>query len=232
MWTDRLLAGRLHLDSVGAGSSVVAGSLTIGVADNSIGFMRTKVPLLAPIFRSENQARLLAELELMGSELSIRDLSSTISVPYATVHNEVDKLVDSGILRSRTVGRTRLVSANPDSPLTRPLREILAIATGPVVLLREALKDMKGIESAFLYGSFAARMTGVEGPAPNDIDLMVIGAPAPQDIYDACAEVSDVVRRPVNPTILTAQEFSHDSGFLDTVRSRPAIAVFGSLPWE
>lgn len=232
MSTDRILADRLDMASADAELTVAAESLTIGMADNNIGFMRTKGPLLAPIFRSENQARLLAELELMGSELSIRDLSSTISVPYATVHNEVDKLVDSGILRSRTVGRTRLVSANPDSPLTRPLREILAIATGPVILLREALKDMKGVESAFVYGSFAARMTGVEGPAPNDIDLMVIGAPAPQDIYDACAEVSDVVRRPVNPTILTAQEFSHDSGFLDTVRSRPAVAVIGSLPWE
>lgn len=206
--------------------------LTIGVADNIIGFMRTRVPLLAPIFRSENQARLLSELELMGSELSIRDLSSTILVPYATVHNEVDKLVDAGILRSRTVGRTRLISANPDSPLTRPLREILAIATGPVVLLRESLKDTEGIESAFIYGSFAARLTGVEGPAPNDIDLMVIGTPAPPEIYDACAEVSDLVKRPVNPTILTSEEFSHDSGFIDSVRSRPAVAVIGTLPWE
>lgn len=206
--------------------------LTIGVADNIIGFMRTRVPLLAPIFRSENQARLLSELELMGSELSIRELSSTILVPYATVHNEVDKLVDAGILRSRTVGRTRLISANPDSPLTRPLREILAIATGPVVLLRESLKDTEGIESAFIYGSFAARLTSIEGPAPNDIDLMVIGTPAPPEIHDACAEVSDLVRRPVNPTILTSEEFSHDSGFIDSVRSRPAVAVIGTLPWE
>lgn len=202
------------------------------MTDNNIGSMRTKAPLLAPLFRSENQARLLAELELMGSELSIQDLSSTISVPYATVHNEVGKLVDAGILRSRTVGRTRLVSADPESPLTRPLREILAVATGPVVLLRTALTPIGGIESAFLYGSFAARMTGVEGPPPHDIDLMVIGTPVPEDVFDACEEVSDVVKRPVNPTILTPEEFAQDSGFLDTVRSRPTVGVIGGMPWQ
>lgn len=206
--------------------------MIIGTTDNIIGFMRTRAPLLAPIFRSENQARLLTELVLFGSELSIRDLSATISVPYATVHDEVSKLLDAGILRSRTVGRTRLVSADPESPLTSPLREILAVATGPRAELTRRLQEVPGIESAFLYGSFAARTAGVGGPPPQDIDLMVIGTPSAEDVYAACEEVSELAKRPVNPTILTASEFAHDSGFLETVRSRPAVPLIGALPWK
>jgi hypothetical protein len=39
-----------------------------------------------------------------------------------------------------------------------PLREILTVATRPVVMLTEELARIDGIESAFIYGSFAARM--------------------------------------------------------------------------
>ena len=37
--------------------------------------MRTEAPLLAPIFRSDGQARLLAELLLTGGELSLTELA-------------------------------------------------------------------------------------------------------------------------------------------------------------
>jgi hypothetical protein len=40
------------------------------------------------------------------------------------------------------------------------------------------------------------------------------------------------VHRPVNPTIVTAAEFAPPSGFLGNVRSGPAVAVIGELPWR
>jgi len=49
--------------------------------------------------------------------------------------------------------------------LVAPLRAILTVATGPVVFLADELARIDGIESAFLYGSFAARMQGHAGPA-------------------------------------------------------------------
>lgn len=123
--------------------------------------MRTEAPLLAPVFRSDGQARLLAEFLLTGDELSLTDLSERSDLAYATVHREAERLLDAGILQEKQVGRSRLVSANSDSPLVDPLRQILLVSTGPKVLLTEALRHVEGITSAFIYGSFAARMTGV-----------------------------------------------------------------------
>jgi hypothetical protein len=40
------------------------------------------------------------------------------------------------------------------------------------------------------------------------------------------------VHRPVNPTILSTEEFAAPSAFLDNVRSGPAVAVIGELPWR
>ena len=116
--------------------------------------------------------------------------------------------------------------------LVEPLRAILRVATGPVVILAEELARIHGIESAFLYGSFAARMLGNAGPAPHDIDLMVLGEPDVDAVYEACALVEPAVHRPVNPTILTAVEFAAPSGFLDNVRRGPVVAVIGELPWR
>lgn len=88
-------------------------------------------PLLAPIFRSDGQARLLSTLLLTGDELSVTDLAKQAGLAYQTVHREVARLVDAGILTERQVGRTRLIRANDESPLVDPLREILTVATGP-----------------------------------------------------------------------------------------------------
>ena len=44
--------------------------------------------------------------------------------------------------------------------------------------------------------------------------------------------VEAAVHRPVNPTVLTPEEFAAPSGVLDNVRSGPAVAVIGELPWR
>lgn len=193
--------------------------------------MRTEAPLLAPVFRSAGQARLLAVLLLGDDELSITDLAARAHLAYPTAHREVARLIEAGILAEREVGRTRLIRPNQNSPLVGPLREILLVATGPVALLAEEFEKVPGIEAAFLYGSFAARMQGVEGPSPQDIDVMVVGEPDAGAVYDACGRVEQLVGRPVNPTIVTAEELSRDSGFLEHVRANPIIQVIGELPW-
>ena len=206
--------------------------MSIDIMEVNLSYMRTEAPLLAPVFRSDGQARLLSALLLSGDELSVTDAADQAGLAYPTAHREVARLMDAGILRERRVGRTRLIHANDESPLVAPLREILTVATGPVVVLAAEMGHLAGITSAFLYGSFAARMLGHAGPAPRDIDLMVVGEPDVDEVYEACTRVEATVHRPVNPTILTPEEFAAPSGFLDTVRSRPAVAVIGELPWS
>lgn len=205
--------------------------MTIALVDNNLHHMRTEAPLLAPIFRSGGQARLLAELLLTGDELSLTDLAERIDLAYATVHREAERLLDAGILRERQVGRSRLMSANPNSPIVDPLRQILLVSTGPKVLLTEALRQVEGITSAFIYGSFAARLTGAPGPPPQDVDVMVVGAPDVDAVHDACDTVQDLIGRPVNPTILSPAETRKRTAFLTEVAASPTVLLIGELPW-
>lgn len=212
--------------------SAAATTLSVKIMEDIIRYMRTEPPLMAPIFRSDGQAQLLSALMLDDRERSLTELSEHTHLAYPTIHREVARLLQAGILAERQAGRTRLVRADQNSPLFAPLREILLISTGPVVLLREEFSQIPGIDAAFLHGSFAARMRGVDGPSPNDIDVMVIGEPTPDEVYDACERVEEAVHRPVNPTIVTRTEFDRDSGFHAHVRNSPVIPVIGEPPWH
>ena len=168
---------------------------------------------------------------LSDDELSLTQLAERAELAYATAHREVQRLQEAGILAEKQVGRTRLIRANHESPLVPPLRDILRVAAGPVVLLREELAPIAGIESAFLYGSFAARMHGIRGDAPRDIDLMVVGDVESSAVYAACDKVERLVSRPINPSIVTRQELQQESGFIQQVRANPIVQVLGKSPW-
>ncbi len=188
--------------------------------------------MLAPVFRSDAQARLLASLLLTDDELTLSQLADRAATPYATAHREVARLVDAGILTERTVGRARLIAGNPESPLVEPLRRILAVSAGPVLYLTEELRRIEGVQVALIYGSFAARASGVVGPPPQDVDVLIIGTPEVEAVYAACERVEAKVGRAVNPAIFTPAEVESGEyrGFLDQVAALPRLLLIGEWP--
>jgi len=74
-------------------------------------------------------------------------------------------------------------------------------------------------------------MLGDACPAPHDIDVMVLGEPDVEAIYEACTRVEIAVHRPVNPAILALGSSPHPPLVRDNVRSGPAVAVVGELLW-
>jgi hypothetical protein len=88
-----------------------------------------------------------------------------VGIHSAAQQREMARAEQTGVVKSRRVGHTRLVTA-ADSPLTGPLTELLLRSFGPRQVLAEALARLDGIEAAYLFGSWAARYAGQEGRAP------------------------------------------------------------------
>lgn len=189
--------------------------------------MRTESPALAPIFRSHLQGKLLAAVLLGKGAFTIAALAQTVQAPASTVHREVERLVKTGVLASRRVGRARLIEPNDDNPATRPLRELVVIAYGPQYVIGQLLAGLDGISEAFLYGSWAARFHGERGPVPSDIDVLIIGSPDRDDVHDRLTEAARQLHREVNPTFVSPERWADPVAdpFLATVTSRPLVAL-------
>jgi len=193
--------------------------------------MRTEAPLLLPLFRSRGQARLLARVFLHPDERrSLNQLARELELDPATVQREAERLEEAGILRSERIGRARLVRPNEDSPFFPELQGLLLglllKAFGPVPVLRERLRELAGVEKAFLYGSWASRYAGEPGEAPGDIDLLVLGRPNRRELSRLCREASEELGFEVNPTVLSPSDWDSDAtGFIRSLKDQPLIPL-------
>lgn len=160
-------------------------------------------------------------------ELSLSDLAARLGTPYPSVHREIERTETAGLVTSRKVGNTRLVRANTASPYFEGLAQVLTRAFGVPAFLAEVLRGIDGISAAFVYGSWAARYAGQEGPRPvEDIDLLVLGEPDRDRLYAAIERVEPRLGRPVQVTIRDADWLDEGEGsFHDTVTSRPMVPI-------
>jgi predicted nucleotidyltransferase len=107
---------------------------------------------------------------------------------------------------------------------------VLLRSFGPRQVVAEELAGLADVEAAYLFGSWAARYAGQPGPAPADIDLLVIGGPDRDDLDDAVQRASSRLAREVNATVRSTQWW-RDGGdaFHAEVTRRPLVPVFADM---
>lgn len=189
--------------------------------------MKTPAPTLSPLLRSDLQGELLAILLLdPGAEHSLTDLARVTGVSVSRVHHEVNRLTAASLLSERRVGATRLVRANTDNPLAQPLTELIELTYGPPVVLSQALAGVPGVVSAFVYGSWAARRSGEEGPPPADVDVLVVGDTPRSELQMAADRAERTLRRPVNIQRVALQDWDDEvSAFVRQLKSQPLVEL-------
>jgi hypothetical protein len=186
-----------------------------------------------PILRSQQQGEILALL--LGDpdlELTLTQIADRTGAPHPSVHREVQRAEQAGILTSRKLGQTRLVRANTASPYFSGLAEVLTRAFGVPAVLGHALRDVRGITAAYVYGSWAARHAGQPGVRPvGDIDVLVLGDPDRDALYAALSAAEERLGRPVQPAIRDPDWLDTGSGsFHDTIISRPMVQLDTPAP--
>ncbi|MDN5558809.1 MAG: winged helix-turn-helix domain-containing protein [Ruaniaceae bacterium] len=165
--------------------------------------MRSDGPALLPVFRSQHQAELLTWLFLHPElEYGVSDLAARLDVPLSTLHREVVRLDEAGLISSRNLGRTRLIRANVDHPAAKPLAELLEVTFGPKLVVADEFV-IPGVLEVFIFGSWAARYGGEAGPPPNDVDVLVVGDVDRSDVYEAADRAQSRLGLEVNPVLRT-----------------------------
>lgn len=184
--------------------------------------------LLFPIFRSEAQARILAELYAEADpkrEHSLHSLCLWTNVLPDTVYREVAELVEAGLLFLREDWPMRYVRVVQHEGLDA-LAEVITTSYGVKPLLERGLYGMPGVERALLHGPWAIRYSGIRGSRAHEVDLLVVGRPDPSDVYRLVDEVERKSRTLISPVILTPEVWDAAAEpFTQTIKSSPHVRL-------
>lgn len=146
----------------------------------------------------------------------------------ATIKRELDRMLTAGILQMTRIGNQHHYQANPQCPIYAELLGIVKKTFGVAGVIQSALEPLAdSIEWAFVFGSVAS---GKES-AVSDIDLLVIGSAAYNEVVTVLYPVQEALGREVNPKIYRPEEWARmhqaNDSFVRDVMAKPRMDVMG-----
>ena len=190
--------------------------------------MENNIIFPSNIFKSKTRQKILRLFFTNPkSKFYVRQLQGMFNVSIGNLHRELKNLEGMGVLKSEEVGNLKFYLIDKKYPLHKELKGIVAKTIGVEGSLREALKGIEGIKTAFIHGSFA---TGKE-IRESDIDLFIIGRFDEDLLNKELEKLEHYLAREINYTQMTKSEYELDkkkkSHFLKTVLNEPKTFLVG-----
>jgi predicted nucleotidyltransferase len=183
---------------------------------------------IANIFKSKTR-KVLFRLYFTNpeGEYYLRELERLLDTPVSMIRKELTRLEQEGVFLSRKRGNRTYYSINKSYPLFSELKSIVFKTVGVEGALKQSLAKIKGIELAFIYGSFAKKNES----AASDIDLFIMGDINEDHLIREIKKGEDAFKREINYTVYTKDEFrkkkaKKDSFVLDLIEN-PKVLLIG-----
>ena len=154
----------------------------------------------------------------------LNELARKMEKKPGVFQRDINKLAEEKMLESFYDGNRRFFKLDKKYPLYKEMQSIFFKTTGIEGSLRDAVKKIKGVDRAFIYGSYAR---GKERPA-SDVDLFVIGAIDENILIDSISKLEEKLGREINYTLMTGEEFEEkrkNSSFVKNVLSNKIIEL-------
>ncbi len=162
-----------------------------------------------------------------GQELHTREIARRVDADAHPVQRALEQLLQAGLVESRRLGNLRLWSIDTRSALVPAVRDVLRQTAGVTERLRKALSKMKGVQLAFLFGSYASGKDRLG----SDIDLFIVGAPDWDELSQILASLSGQAGRDIDPVVWTLEELERPTATqrrsLSGLLTRPRIWIVG-----
>jgi predicted nucleotidyltransferase len=161
-------------------------------------------------------------------EYYLRELERILRTPVSMIRKELTRLKEEGLFLSRKKGNLTYYLLNQSYPLFDELKSIVFKTIGIQGSLREILSKIRGIEVAFIYGSFAKD----EQTGKSDIDLLIIGKVDENRVLREINKLEKVLKREINYSIFQRDEFNQKAKekdpFITDVFKNPKILLVGN----
>jgi len=186
--------------------------------------------VLSSLLFSDYRRRVLGLLLLHpDTTYHVRELARLTGTSAGTLHKELTKLTNGGVLRRQEVGNQVRYSADRDCPVFEELASILRKTSGLVDVLIDALSGIeKNIALAFVFGSVARG----KQQSNSDVDVMLVGSLGFADAVRVLHPVQATLQREINPVVYSLDEFrrrtASDDSFVREVLAEPKLFVVGN----
>jgi predicted nucleotidyltransferase len=159
----------------------------------------------------------------------VREIARLTDTVAGTLHKELARLADVGLLLKETVGNQVFYEANRDCPIFEELASIFRKTSGITDVLADALASFSDrIVAAFVFGSMAS---GKEA-AGSDVDLLVVGDVGFTEVARAVYSAQEVLGREINPKVYSKEEWNqmlkNKDAFIKEILKKPKLFVAGS----
>lgn len=184
---------------------------------------------LSALLFGEYRRRVLGLLLLNPDKTyHVRELARLTGTSAGTLHKELAKLTQAGVLRRQQVGNQVRYGANRECPIFEELSGIMRKTSGLVDVLAVALGGVEEqVALAFVFGSVARS----EEQSASDVDLMLLGSLGFADAVRALHPAQATLQREINPVVFSLDEFRRRAGsgdaFVRDVLAKPKLFVVG-----
>lgn len=149
---------------------------------------------LAEVLPSAAFARLLLHLALHGDEPQhVRALQRSTGLSPSSLVHELKRLERRGLVERRESGRRVEYTVVHGSSRWSALRGLIREFADPSEVVAEAISPARGVEAAFVYGSFARG----DARDDSDVDVLVVSTGPDAELGRGAAEASVLLGRPV-----------------------------------
>ena len=185
--------------------------------------------LAALLFRDYRRRVLGLLLMHADKRYHVREIARLTDTVAGTLHKELSRLADAGLLLKETVGNQVLYGANRDCPIFEELASIFRKTSGVTDVLAGALASFSDkIVAAFVFGSMAS---GKEA-AGSDVDLLIIGDVGFTEVAQAVYSAQEVLGREINPKVYSKKEWNqmlqNKDAFIKEILKKPKLFIAGS----
>ncbi|AXK38886.1 nucleotidyltransferase domain-containing protein [Crenobacter cavernae] len=191
---------------------------------------KDRVTIAEALFTSAQQKVLGLLFGHADQSFYTNEIVRLAGIGIGSVHRELKRLAQAGLLTVSRVGNQTRYQANAASPVFEELRGLVVKTFGVADIVRQALLPLSDkIGVAFIYGSVAK---GNEG-AHSDIDVLLIGEDlAYSDVFTRLGEAESLLGRPVNPSVYSWPEWrrklEEGNTFVQRVAQQAKIFLIGS----
>lgn len=190
---------------------------------------RSSNPSLAEVLFSKNRRAVLSLLYGHPDQtFYLRQIVRASGGGHGAIQRELKTLSDVGVLRRTVRDKQVYFQADPDCPVFEELKSLVVKTAGVADVLKDALAALgERVQAAFIFGSVARGQQKEQ----SDVDLLVVGTTTFRDLVAALADAQSLLRREINPTLYTPEEFrtklTTRNHFLRTVLASDKLFLIG-----